>query len=387
MIFNEWAYAIILLIGVPIFYFVPLHYKSIWITLIGTVFYIFFAGSFAFLLLLEAIVVYFLVRKMKSWNGSLIITLIFTIGILGYYKYKNMALLTFSNVFSLNYTVESLVIPLAISFFTFEFIHYAVDARKKKLPEHSFLDYMAFIMFFPTMVAGPIKRFQQFIPKITEIEFSWENIRAGLQRILIGMFKKVVIADTMDVWTIHLQSNEIYRVDGQTLWVWVIAYAIKIYMDFSGYSDIAIGSARLFGVNVPENFNWPYLAQNPSDFWRRWHISLSRWITDYVYIPLGGSRKSLWRSSLNSVAAMGISGLWHGAAWNFVAWGIYHGLLLTLYRIWRKFINIEKYSIPNFITTPIAIVITFLAVAIGWVFFILPIQRAFYVILKMIFIR
>ncbi|SPE62704.1 Putative poly(Beta-D-mannuronate) O-acetylase (modular protein) [Verrucomicrobia bacterium] len=228
-------------------------------------------------------------------------------------------------------------LPLGISFFTFEFIHYAVDRYRGTAPRGKFGEYLAFILFFPTMVAGPIKRYQDFRPKLIHPSLAWEtDWRQGITRILAGLAKKFAVADLLTALTDHLNHADIAKAARWVLPIWLLAYGMKIYADFSAYSDIAIGSARLFGLRVPENFDWPYLRTNIAQFWKHWHMSLYRWLVDYVFIPLGGSRTSPPRVYVNVLITMLLSGLWHGAGLNFVVWGLWHGMLLCAYRLWSN---------------------------------------------------
>jgi alginate O-acetyltransferase complex protein AlgI len=264
------------------------------------------------------------------------------------------------------------LLPLGVSFFTFEFIHFAADSYWGKIERPPLGEYAAFILFFPTMVAGPIKRFQDFGPKLRAARFDPELTAQGITRILVGLAKKHAIADSFALWAVRLNGPELYTAHARQIAGWIFAYGMQIYFDFSAYSDIAIGSGYLFGLQIPENFNWPYGSPNIADFWRRWHISLSLWIRDYVYIPLGGSRLGQSRTAINLILAFAISGLWHGAAYNFVAWGLWHGLLLVAHRGWRQ-------SFPNLSTRmpkPFAIGLTFVAVNFGWAFFSMDIRRS-----------
>jgi alginate O-acetyltransferase complex protein AlgI len=221
-------------------------------------------------------------------------------------------------------------IPLGISFFTFEFVHYLTDVHRGARPIIRVRDFAAFALFWPTMVAGPIRRYQQFLPALHEglARPTSQDATIGLMRIAIGLAKKWT-ADNLTGWIDHFEPHFLLE-DRSWRWLFVAALAARILLDFSGYSDIAIGFARIMGIRVPENFNWPYLARSPSEFWQRWHISLSQWIRDYIYIPLGGSRFGLTRRVVNALTAMTLCGLWHGAAWNFAVWGLYHGAGLAL---------------------------------------------------------
>ncbi|MGV3525209.1 MAG: MBOAT family O-acyltransferase [Candidatus Sericytochromatia bacterium] len=383
MIFNEALYPLFLLIAVPVFFAVPLRWRASWITLTGLAFYAYYADAFLLLFGAEALVVYALMQRWRTRRDALWLGIVLSVGVLVYYKYRNLALLSWAGLQQLGGqshgipTVEHLILPLAISFFTFEFIHYLVDSHQGKIEPHRLSDYLAFIVFFPTMIAGPIKRFQDFVPKLNAARFSWQHVSAGSWRILIGAAKKIIIADSLDPWIQPLLSGDLQQQPAGVLWVALLAYSVKIYVDFSGYSDMAIGSARLFGIVVPENFNWPYLQANIGQFWRHWHISLTSWITDYVFKPLGGSRVGLPRTLLNTLIAMGVSGIWHGAAWHFLVWGLYHGVLLGLNRLWRTFAVPHLPVLTRFPRSyrVVSTLLTFVCVTLGWGLFILPVSR------------
>jgi alginate O-acetyltransferase complex protein AlgI len=267
-------------------------------------------------------------------------------------------------------------LPLGISFFTFEFIHYAVDRWKGRTEAGSAIEYMSFILYFPTMVAGPIKRYQDFLPKVRHpSKDAVEDWRLGSPRILTGLVKKFCVADVMTAFTNHLNRTDILAAQRWVLPLWILAYGVKIYFDFSGYSDIAIGSARLFGIRVPENFDWPYVQVNISDFWRHWHMSLTRWLVDYVYIPMGGSRVPTYRIWINLMVTMLVSGVWHGAGLNFIVWGAWHGLLLVAHRIWT---DVRGPAPPDRSSGRLAVswVGTFVWVNLGWAFFSMDLSTA-----------
>jgi alginate O-acetyltransferase complex protein AlgI len=263
-------------------------------------------------------------------------------------------------------------LPLGISFFTFEFIHFAADSYNGKIERSSISEYAAFILFFPSMVAGPIKRFQDFGPKLRAASFEPELVGRGITRILVGLAKKHALADSFSLWAHRLNGPELYAAHWYQIGVWILAYGMQIYFDFSGYSDIAIGSGYLFGIVIPENFDWPYLSRNINEFWRRWHISLSSWIRDYIYIPLGGSRRGERRTNFNLIIAFAASGIWHGAAYNFVVWGLWHGFMLVVHRLWTERLPRLATRVPTFA----AIAMTFLSVNLGWAFFCMDMRRA-----------
>lgn len=268
--------------------------------------------------------------------------------------------------------------PLGVSFFVFEFVHYLLEVRRGGEPIRSPLRFVLFSIFFPSLVAGPIKRYTQFLASLEEgcRRFAADDLAAGLRRIALGYLKKVVIADNLTFFIDQYQP-QFAALGLVERWLLLAAIALRILMDFSGYSDIAIGFARMLGVRLPENFNWPYLARNLQDFWQRWHISLSSWIRDYVYIPLGGSRHGTARRLLNGLVAFGLCGLWHGAAWNFVAWGLYHGVGLGLCATYRQVPVLGAALGRMFDKEPLAgLVLTQLYAWLGWLLFFYPLPEA-----------
>jgi alginate O-acetyltransferase complex protein AlgI len=269
--------------------------------------------------------------------------------------------------------------PLAISFFTFEFVHYLFEVRRGGDPIRSPLKFLLFAIHFPSLVAGPIKRYTQFIPELEAAASRsprWEDFSEGLRRIALGVVKKVVIADTLTFWI-----DKTYPVLGDEglfiRWCFLLALGFRILLDFSGYTDLAIGCSRLIGIRLPENFNWPYLARNVQEFWQRWHISLSSWIRDYVYIPLGGSRVGWPRRLANGLVAFALCGLWHGPAWNFIVWGLYHGVGLAVCVGWRHVPGLNRAVETVFVKEPaLRLVLTQVFVFLGWLVFFYPVSDA-----------
>ena len=278
-------------------------------------------------------------RRKRLWLGLVIA---FDLCILGTFKYFNFfddSLVHVLSSFGVHVDSVSLklILPLGLSFYTFQAITYPFDIyRGKMAPTRRFLDFALFVSFFPTVVSGPIERASHLLPQFQRPrEVTSEKVNEGLWLILWGFFQKLVIADR-----VGLIANQVYgnhtEFHGLDIVIAIAAYTVQILADFGGYTDIARGVARLFGFDLLLNFNTPYFALNPSDFWARWHISLSSWFRDYVYIPLGGNRKGRWRTNLNLMVTMLLCGLWHGAAWTFVIWGAWHGLLLVIYRLFGK---------------------------------------------------
>ncbi|MBU6452981.1 MAG: MBOAT family protein [Cyanobacteria bacterium REEB67] len=269
-----------------------------------------------------------------------------------------------------------IILPLGISFFVFEFIHYAVEVYRGKPIVTSFPALALFAGFFPTQIAGPIKRYQDFVPQLNEkIKFKWEYLDQGMQMILMGLAKKVLLADNLAL-VAQAGFTHPENFSGVDLWLIAYAFAFQIFFDFAGYTDIARGSALLFGFKVPINFNLPYLSANVSEFWQRWHISLSSWLRDYLFIPLGGSRCSTLMQYRNLFITMALGGLWHGAAMHFLVWGAYQGIVLILHKEYLRLrsavglsAQLEKSPALARVYHWTSIVVTFHIVCVGWVFF------------------
>ena len=298
-----------------------------------------------------------------SKKQLLIIGIIINIFLLSYFKYAEFFIQNFNLLLNFEIPQLKLVLPLAISFFTLQQIAYLVDVYKKKSKENSFINYGMFITFFPQLIAGPIVYHREMMKQYlaTRNNFiNFDNISLGLFIFSIGLFKKVVIADSFAIW-VNYGFDRVDIITFFQAWVSSLSYTFQLYFDFSGYTDMALGAALLFNIKLPNNFNSPYKATNIQDFWRRWHITLSRFLRDYLYIPLGGSKKSDFKTYNNLMITFVIGGLWHGAGWTFLFWGFLHGLALIIYRIW-SFIGFKLNIIISWI-------ITFNFINIAWIFF------------------
>ncbi|MDO8915901.1 MAG: MBOAT family O-acyltransferase [Coriobacteriia bacterium] len=314
-----------------------------------------------------------------------------TVAVLAAFKYTGMAVATASAILEAlgvgTAVAPSIVAPLGISFIAFASIHYLVSVYRGDAPPAGLIETAAYLSFFPTITMGPIKRYPDFVRALRAggDPTGPDDVAYAAARVICGLAKKVVLADTLFVLTARLQTHG--AGSAARILLAVYAYAFYIYFDFSGYSDMAIGIARLFGFRVMENFDWPYLRRNLAEFWGAWHISLTRFITEYVFIPLGGSRTGRWRTARNTLIAMAVSGLWHGASWGFVAWGLWHGAGLVVVRWWRELTGGLKSRHPAFARAcahPVArgllatagTVVTFNYVAMGWVLFAVPLREA-----------
>lgn len=311
------------------------------------------------------------------------------LGFLGYFKYSNFFLENIGQLTGASYDVGQILLPLGISFITFQKIAYLVDAWQGKTREYNFLHFCLFVSFFPQLIAGPIVHHREVMPQFAQRSlqvFHHDNFSVGVSIFIIGLFKKVVIADNLALF-----ATPVFTASGDGIvltffeaWVGALAYTFQLYFDFSGYSDMAIGLARMFGVKLPLNFHSPYQSTSIIDFWRRWHMTLSRFLRDYLYIPLGGGRKGPARRYLNLFLTMLLGGLWHGAGWTFVIWGGLHGFYLLINHAWRalqKSLGLNGLS-EHRAYVLIAWLLTFLAVVVGWVYFRAPSASAAFVMLQ-----
>ena len=309
------------------------------------------------------------------------LSIVGNLGLLAYFKYANFFLQSVGDALhaagaTASLPVLQVFLPIGISFYTFEAINYTVDVYRGKVrAERNLAHFMLFITFFPHLVAGPIVRARDFLPQIRRPKrWDWNRLHLGAQLLVMGFIKKAVIADRMAAF-----ADPVFARPDQygttATWIAVVAYALQIYCDFSGYTDMAIGCAHALGYKLAPNFDMPYLSMNISEFWRRWHISLSSWLRDYLFIPLGGSRGAGWRTCLNLMIVMTLGGLWHGASWTFAAWGALHGGLLIAHRGFRAVCE-RRSLLDRMLRTPPGMVLraaaTFLAVCAGWVFFRSP---------------
>ncbi|HWB78567.1 MAG TPA: MBOAT family protein, partial [Nannocystaceae bacterium] len=382
MQFDSLAYLLLLLAtGVAFFHLPPR--ARVWLLILASlIFYAAWSIPFTGLIILSAVLDYgaalgvYTSKTRRRRLAFLMLSMVGNLGLLGYFKYANFFLDNLRALVGEGVVGDtlSIVLPPGISFYTFQTMSYTIDVYRGQLtPTRKFDRLFLFVTFFPQLVAGPIERaghlMTQFEHAIHQ-RFRVENLVVGARMIIYGLAKKVLLSDACArlVEPVYAQP-EAY--DGWTLLVATYAFTLQIYFDFSAYSEIARGSARLFGIDLMRNFDQPYLASNPSEFWRRWHISLSTWIRDYVYLPLGGNRGSRPRVLFNLVVTMFLSGLWHGAAWTFVLWGLYHGVLLLFDVLLRRtdFVAKKLAFIPEGWRAFLAWMLTFHLVVVGWILF------------------
>ena len=381
MIFNTWAFGVFAFAAiVPYLAVVPPRARPGYLIVCGAIFYAYAVPAYLMLVAALGILTYgasaAMLRLERRRRAPVFAAAVAAIvAVLAYFKYARFFESIVDAVARHDVLpVPSVVVPLAISFFTFEFVHVLADVYEGKIRQLNPRDFTVFALFFPTLVAGPIKRYESFAPQMHDLEPpGTAELLSNVYRIALGLAKKIVVADSMTVFIAPiLAPGAPYRSADYV--AAVVAYTIKIYFDFSAYSDIAIGLAALLGIRIPENFDRPYRARSVADFWRRWHVSLSSWIRDYVFVPLGGSRRSAPVTALNLLLAMAIAGLWHGAAWTFVVWGLWHGAGLVVHRVWSASV-VPRFAVLRRPSRPLdvlSVATTLVFVAAGWIFFAAP---------------
>lgn len=389
MLFNSFQF---LLIFLPISFIVwhilkinvNIRFAIAWISFSSLFFYSFWNVQYLFLLLFSIAINFFIGKQIllnksnyprlsKKW---MIAGVSFNLLVLAGFKYLFFFASTISNLLDVTSPIDPIILPLAISFVTFQKIAYLVDCERGLVENHHFIDYLFFVSFFPQLIAGPIVHHRPLISQINSIQnplFKDHNaIIAGLSFLGIGLFKKIIIADSLATYAspvFNLAMNTVPS--SEASWQAMFAYTLQLYFDFSGYSDMAIGLALLFGFKLPINFLSPYKSLSIIDFWRHWHITLSTFLRDYLYIPLGGNRNGKWLRMRNVWITMVLAGVWHGAGWTFLWWGILHGTLLLLNQIWQRFAYTQKKCLvlKHSFFSPFKILCTFLLVSFAWVLF------------------
>ena len=364
MVFNSFEFLFLFLPLVVIGYYTLVNFglprASIGFLLVGSLVYYGYWNPI-YLLLIGASILsnYTLARVLIKTDGRLRKTLLFlglclNIGLIAYFKYTDFFIQTVNDATGAAIPLQHIALPLAISFFTFQQVAFVVDTYRGEIDDFSFTDYALFICFFPQLVAGPIVYQSEMMPQFASTQartVNWENIYKGLVLLTIGLGKKVLIADGLSPFVQVLFDRVIDPTwDEAICATW--AYALQLYFDFSGYTDMALGAGLMFNIFLPNNFNSPYRSTSVQDFWRRWHMTLSRWLRDYLYIPLGGSRKGQARTLVNVMITFLLGGLWHGAGWGFVIWGALHGTALVLQRVW-KWTNIRVHALAGWFMTTI----------------------------------
>lgn len=351
--------------------------RILFVILFSYYFYYKSSGTYFFLLGIVTVADFFIAGRMARIESRarrralLLLSLGINLGLLFYFKYTNFFYQMLAPLWNGSFQPLDIFLPVGISFFTFQSLSYTIDVYRRQLqPLHRLLDYAFYVSFFPQLVAGPIVRARDFIPQIRKPLFvSTEMFGQGVFFIVSGLFKKAVISDYISVNFVERIFDNPGLYSGIENLFGVYGYALQIYCDFSGYSDMAIGIALLLGFRFPINFNSPYKADSITDFWHRWHISLSTWLRDYLYISLGGNRKGRIRTYVNLFLTMLLGGLWHGASWNFIFWGAFHGIALAIHKFWRSLLGKQKGETSHGIKKVLGIILTFHFVCFCWIFF------------------
>jgi alginate O-acetyltransferase complex protein AlgI len=379
MLFNSFQFLLFFPIVVVIYFLLPQKYRWVHLLTASCIFYAAFIPEYLLILLLTIIVDYFAGIYIENAEGKqrklfLVVSIVANVGILAVFKYYNFFIENINGLFDLiNIKTEpipywKIILPIGLSFHTFQAMSYTIEVyRGKQKAERHFGIYSLYVMFFPQLVAGPIERPQNLLFQFkTKHEFNTQNLLDGLRLMSWGLFKKVVIADRLSVYVgaVYEHPSEYHFLN---LMIATVFFSIQIYCDFSGYSDMAIGIAKVMGFDLMINFKRPYFATNIQEFWKRWHISLSTWFRDYLYIGLGGNRKSIFRTYVNVCIIFLVSGFWHGANWTFVIWGAVHAFFIVLYMLQQKYITKNESS--SFLRNALGLIITYIIVCLAWVFF------------------
>lgn len=359
MVFTSITFLYYFLPIVLLIYFItPYKYKNGVLLLSSLIFYFYGEPKYILLMIFEVLLAYFSMLIVSKSNNKLlyILTIIIHILLLCIFKYLNFFTSNINSIFNINLPLSNIILPIGISFYTFQIISYEIDVYKKRVNvQKNLLKLATYIFMFPQLIAGPIVRYSDIEHELDKRKHSFDNFSYGVERFMIGLFKKVLIANTLgELSNILITSTNISIL---LYWIFAVSYMLQIYFDFSGYSDIAIGLGRMFGFHFLENFNYPYMATSITDFWRRWHISLSSWFRDYIYIPLGGNRKGVKKQIRNILIVWLLTGLWHGANYTFIVWGLLFGIMLIIEKfILSKYLKNTPYIIKRIYTLFIVLI-------------------------------
>ena len=370
MLFSSLVFLFIFLPAVILFYYIsPKALRNLVLLCFSLVFYAYGEPRYIFIMLLSIFMNYILgllvdkYREEKQVKFILVLTVILNLSIIGYYKYSNFLIENINTIFNLDVNLLNIVMPIGISFFTFQGLSYVIDIyRQDGKVQKNPLNVALYISLFPQLIAGPIVRYETVADDLENRVETVEKFSIGIERFILGLSKKVLISNSLGLVADEIFNMGLTDLSVALSWIGIIAYSIQIYFDFSGYSDMAIGLGKMFGFEFLENFNYPYISTSITEFWRRWHISLGTWFRDYLYIPLGGNRVSSIKFLRNILVVWFLTGLWHGSSWNFIAWGMYYGILLL----------IEKFFLGKYIEKlPKAFqhLYTMIFVMFGWVLF------------------
>ncbi|MCH5204400.1 MAG: MBOAT family protein [Oscillospiraceae bacterium] len=372
MVFSSLTFLFFFFLPITLtaYYLVPKKLKNIVILISGLVFYAWGEPIYVLVMIASTFIDYTAGRIMDKYDGKpklrlacLIVSIVMNLGLLGTFKYLGFLIDSANSWFGLEIPNPNLPLPIGISFFTFQSMSYTIDLYRRNIKvQKNAVSFMAFVTLFPQIVAGPIVRYEDIQNEINERTISEKMIGNGISRFITGLGKKVLIANNIgELWT-QIKALDYSSLSAGTAWLGILAFAFQIYFDFSGYSDMAVGIGKMMGFNFPENFDYPYMSKSITEFWRRWHMTLGAWFRSYVYIPLGGNRKGTARTVVNLLITWAVTGIWHGASWNFLLWGLYFGILIVIERL---FLGKALEKIPSFFSW----FYTFILVVFGWIMF------------------
>ena len=372
-------------IALILYYKTPQKYKNLILTLLSLVFYSWGEGKY-FLIMIASIIIdytagrliYRYKSEIKKKTIVLCISLVFNLGLLFFFKYFNFFIDNINNIFNLAIKGVKITLPLGISFYTFQTMSYSIDVyRGKVVPEKNIINFAAFVTLFPQLIAGPIVKYTDINKEISRRVITNDNVEVGIEKFILGLGRKVLIANNIGMLWTEVEGIGFENISTPLAWLGIISFGLQIYFDFSGYSLMAIGLGKMLGFNFPENFNYPYISRSISEFWRRWHITLGSWFKEYVYIPLGGNRKGKVRVTFNLFIVWALTGLWHGASYNFLLWGLFFFLLISIEKL--GFINfLNKHKVFSHIYTIFLLLI-------GWTLFAITDFNGIYEYLSKLF--
>lgn len=373
MVFSSLSFLYVFLSGMLLVYFLaPVKAKNFVLLLGSLLFYAWGEPVYILIMIFSTVFDYtngLLIEKYRSENrtgcarAALLVSIVGNMGVLCFFKYGNFVLDNLNSVFGTEIGLLQCALPIGISFYTFQTMSYSIDVYRGEVrAQKNILDFGTYVALFPQLVAGPIIRYKDLASQLKERSFSVGCFAEGVRRFVAGLFKKAVLANSIGYLWGQLSAETPDRLSVATAWIGAAAFTLQIYLDFSGYSDMAVGLGRLFGFQFPENFDFPYRSKSITEFWRRWHISLGTWFREYVYIPLGGSRCGRLKLIRNIVIVWGLTGLWHGASWNFLVWGLYFALILALEKLFLlKYITVMPVWLQHFYTM--------ILVTVSWIIF------------------
>jgi alginate O-acetyltransferase complex protein AlgI len=379
MVFSSLTFLYIFLpIVLAVYYIVPKNFRNFFILLSGLFFYAWGEPIYVFIMIASTLIDYFAGLVIYKFGGNpvtrrlaLIVSVVMNLSLLGFFKYSGFIVENINHIFGTDFGAPTTLLPIGISFFTFQSMSYTIDLYRGNIPvQKNPITFAAFVTLFPQIVAGPIVRYEDVAAELNERHVDIDTVWEGILQFIVGLGKKVLIANNIGVVWDNVKAMDIHNVPVATAWLGIGAFTLQIYFDFSGYSDMAIGLGKMLGFHFPQNFNYPYVSKSITEFWRRWHMTLSEWFKSYVYFPLGGSRKGLKRTILNTAIVWLLTGIWHGASWNFILWGVMYGILIIMEKLATELLKRHnKQSIIDKIPSFVKRIYTLLLVMLGWVLF------------------